>query len=165
MRLHTSSILSANQRLHWRKEAELKQTLVAFGRLALGRGMKPTREKVRVTFEFTFPTRRRRDRANFHPTCKALLDGIVRAGVLVDDSDGYVDGPDIVVRDGVSGEPDRVLVRVVLEDQRSLRRARLAEAEAEIMRERDRVEAARALAKAASRARTDTGRKRGGVGH
>lgn len=145
VRLHQSQLMNANDRRHWRQELRMKADLVAFGRLALGRGMKPMRDQVRVTFEFRFPTKRNRDRLNWAPTCKHLLDGIVQQGVLTDDSDLFVDGPYIVIRDELSGQPGFVLVKVVLLDAR---RARLAEAEAEILRERDKVDAAKALAKA-----------------
>lgn len=48
---------------------------------------------VRVFAEFRFPTRHRRDTPNLYPTAKALIDGIVDAGVLSDDCDGVIEGP------------------------------------------------------------------------
>lgn len=48
---------------------------------------------VRVWVEFTFPTNHRRDVANLYPTVKALLDGIVDAGLISDDRDGLIEGP------------------------------------------------------------------------
>lgn len=139
VRLHPSLILSANARLHWAKKAEVTKTLVQFGRLQLGRGMEEVQERVNVTFEFRFQTNKHKpkDRANLHPTVKALLDGIVRAGVLYDDSDLFIDGPDIVISDELSGSPQYVIVKVVLEDVRSARAAKLHEAQSQIMQDRD----------------------------
>lgn len=48
---------------------------------------------VRVLAEFRFPTNHRRDTGNLYPTVKALVDGLVDAGVLVDDCDGLLEGP------------------------------------------------------------------------
>lgn len=48
---------------------------------------------VRVLAEFRFPTNHRRDTGNLYPTVKALIDGLVDAGVLVDDCDGLLEGP------------------------------------------------------------------------
>lgn len=163
VRLNLSQLMNANDRRHWRQELRMKADLVAFGRLALGRGMKPMRDQIRVTFEFRFPDRRRRDRLNWAPTCKHLLDGIVQQGVLTDDSDLFVDGPYIVIRDELSGQPGFVLVKVILLDAR---RARLADAEAVIMREReiaDREKARKQAEKAeARRAKAAESRTSGG---
>lgn len=145
VKLHVSQILNANDRLHWRKEAAMKATLVRFGQLVLARQVKPVREKVRVTFEFRFPVKRRRDRSNLHATVKPVLDGIVKAGVIVDDSDLFIDGPDIVVSDELSGLPGFVLVKVIIQD---VRRARLAEMEREIMMDRVEAERAKTMRKA-----------------
>lgn len=149
--LHPSLILNANSRLHWRKQAEIKQALVQFGRLQLARKMSEVQDRVTVTFHFTFPTKRRRDRANLHPTAKSLLDGIVKAGVLADDSDEFIDGPDIVITGETSGNPRHVHVTVVIEDVRSARARRLDEAESQIRRDRQAAADRAAAAKAASR--------------
>ncbi|MGN7703499.1 hypothetical protein [Cellulosimicrobium sp. 22601] len=53
----------------------------------------PVRTPVRVWAEFRFPDNRRRDTPNLYPTIKPLIDGLVDAGVLVDDHDGVVEGP------------------------------------------------------------------------
>jgi hypothetical protein len=151
--LHTSQMLNANHRLHWREVASRKAVLREFGRLSLGRELTPVTDKVRITAEFKFPTVRTRDRANLHPTVKHLVDGIVKAGILVDDSDEWIDGPDIVISDEKSGRPGYVVVTVALEDERGGRRARLAAAEAQIMREREEAARAKALARAGADAR------------
>ena len=48
---------------------------------------------VRIDVEFRFENNRRRDTGNLAPTVKALVDGLVDAGALVDDCDGLVEGP------------------------------------------------------------------------
>lgn len=66
----------------------------AYGKaLALAAAVPPIAPPARVWAEFTFPTNHRRDTGNLYPTVKALVDGIVDAGVLPDDCDGVVEGP------------------------------------------------------------------------
>lgn len=48
---------------------------------------------VRIWVEVTQPDNRRRDTTNLFPTAKALVDGLVDAGVITDDADGLVEGP------------------------------------------------------------------------
>lgn len=52
-------------------------------------------QRAHLTVYIAAPTARRRDAANLHPTVKALLDGMVAYGVLPDDSDAYLVGPDL----------------------------------------------------------------------
>ena len=76
--------ITANQRLHWRKRMELtKKWRTEAHELALdlvNQGV--THEHVHVL-------------GNWYPTVKAVIDGAVEAGLLVDDSDQYVTGPDM----------------------------------------------------------------------
>ena len=48
---------------------------------------------VRIWVEVRFEDNRRRDTTNLFPTAKALVDGLVDNGVLLDDRDGFVEGP------------------------------------------------------------------------
>lgn len=61
---------------------------------------------VRVWAEFRFPTNARRDTANYYPTIKALVDGLVTANLLDDDRDGYIEGP-LLIRSYPNG-PERL---------------------------------------------------------
>jgi Holliday junction resolvase RusA-like endonuclease len=96
---HRVQLLNANQRLHWRRKAErgaywrelTRITLDAAGHAHGG----PWQGRAHVVVTFAFPDRRRRDVGNLAPTVKHVLDGIVLAGVLADDSDEHVLGPDI----------------------------------------------------------------------
>lgn len=82
--------LNANQRLHWAEKARR----VALVRDAVGFRAKgvipPRRTPVAVHLRWHVTDRRRRDPSNLMPTQKAALDGLVQAGVLVDDSPQYV---------------------------------------------------------------------------
>lgn len=67
-----------------------------FGKV-IGRNAKHTLSRVqlpvRVWVEFRFSNQQRRDTANYYPTVKALLDGLVDSGLISDDRDGYIEGP------------------------------------------------------------------------
>jgi len=53
----------------------------------------PIHELVRCDATLTFRSRTRRDVANWYPTVKAAVDGVVDAGFLDDDDTTHVDGP------------------------------------------------------------------------
>jgi len=53
----------------------------------------PIHERVRCDATLTFASRHHRDIANWYPTAKAALDGVVDAGFLDDDDTAHVDGP------------------------------------------------------------------------
>jgi crossover junction endodeoxyribonuclease RusA len=96
-------LLTSNQRLAWRPKANRTSYL----RDAAGwqaRGWKaqhrkdvvtPFPQRMEATAWLRFPTARDRDPANWYPTVKAIVDGVVDAGVLVDDSTRYLLGPDM----------------------------------------------------------------------
>lgn len=87
-----AELISANKRYHWAVKARLTRKWRGIG-YQLARSFTPqTRAHVKV--EFDWPDKRRRDPANYHPTLKALVDGMVDAGFLPDDNDRYLDGPD-----------------------------------------------------------------------
>lgn len=84
----TSPPLSLNHRRHWRaharKAAELRETahvLAKKHRLHIGGPY----SHVEVTLHYVPRDRRTRDSENPIPTLKALADGLVDAGVVVDD--------------------------------------------------------------------------------
>ena len=90
-----SMLLTANQRLHWRAKAERTASLRALTTAIAGRGWKPATELVRCVVHIGYPDNRRRDVHNLMPTVKACIDGLVDAGFLTDDSDKYLQGPDL----------------------------------------------------------------------
>lgn len=75
--------LTANQRMHWRRRAELtKQVRVA---AMLNARRIPALGKCEVALTWYVNDRRRRDVDNIVPTLKAMCDGLVDAGVVADD--------------------------------------------------------------------------------
>ena len=100
--LTRSKLLSANDKMHWAARARLTKQLRQWGYLLGREGQGVARlhlTRARVEFEFAYPDRRRRDRHNLAPTVKALMDGLIDAGLLPDDSDRFLDGPHTVIAD------------------------------------------------------------------
>jgi hypothetical protein len=55
----------------------------------------PRLSRAYILAELRFRDRRRRDPANWYPTVKAAVDGLVDIGVLPDDSADFLIGPDL----------------------------------------------------------------------
>lgn len=90
----TGRRLTANDRMHWRPRAEITAKWRRLGWATAKQARIPTLGRAHVLIEWLPPDRRRRDPANASPMGKALVDGLVDAGVLPDDSAEYLDGPD-----------------------------------------------------------------------
>ena len=89
------SLLNANERSHWRRRSELsRQWRERTCWLAKAHGIPPL-QRASVVTHIAFGDKRRRDVANYQPTAKAIVDGIVDAGVLPDDDDAHLEGPDL----------------------------------------------------------------------
>lgn len=89
----TSATLNVNSREHWRPRADKTRELRHAG-WALAQHCTPmTRARCVVTLNFG--DKRTRDPANWHPTAKALVDGLVDAGLLADDDATHLLGPDM----------------------------------------------------------------------
>lgn len=88
--------LNANDREHWAPRARKVRTwrsaaAVEAYRYTLAGGLGRTRTwPMDVHFRFDVPDKRRRDPANYAPTCKALIDGMTDAGWWPDDTPEYV---------------------------------------------------------------------------
>jgi Holliday junction resolvase RusA-like endonuclease len=80
-----------NDRMHWARKAGItskwRQAGHMYARRQGVKGLAPS--NVKVTFEVSDP-RRRRDPMNAVPTVKALIDGLVDAGVWPDDNQDWV---------------------------------------------------------------------------
>jgi Holliday junction resolvase RusA-like endonuclease len=95
--LERSQVMSANDREQHHARARRTRYLRALG---LARGVDVVKSDggtlpllhgpVRVSVRVAWPDRRRRDTPNAYPTVKALLDGLVDAGLLADDRDGVI---------------------------------------------------------------------------
>lgn len=98
--LTRSKLITANDKMHWAARSRLTKQLRQWGYLLGREGEGVARlglQHARVEIEFAYPDHRRRDRSNLAPTVKALMDGLIDAGLLPDDSDRYLDGPHTVI--------------------------------------------------------------------
>lgn len=100
--------MSLNQRDHPQERARKTRLWRGLAREA-SRRVEPV-ESCGIEIWYRFPDNRRREVGNLQNLSKALVDGIVDAGVLPDDSDRYLVGPDNR-RDPVNG-PHQVVVRI-----------------------------------------------------
>jgi Holliday junction resolvase RusA-like endonuclease len=111
-------LLTANCRLHWRRRNELTQywrALVCIHtRNRLQDGLWRPLEQAHITVTLTWPDRRRRDPANWAPTAKAIVDGLVDGGLLPDDDHRHLTGPDM--RGGHGPLAVRITIRPVTPD-------------------------------------------------
>jgi len=100
--LTRSKLITANDKMHWAVRAKLTKQLRQWAYL-LGRESAGVARlgltHARVEMEFAYPDCRRRDRSNLAPTVKALMDGLIDAGLLPDDADRFLDGPHTVIAD------------------------------------------------------------------
>jgi crossover junction endodeoxyribonuclease RusA len=102
------TFLNLNQRMHWAKKASLTkawrkhaQTYAAVA--ALPKGL----HRVHIVAHVTKPTNRQYDVHNLLPTLKAAIDGLVDYGLIPDDTNQYLVGPDL--RQGGKGDPAIVI--------------------------------------------------------
>lgn len=108
----TARILNANQRSHWARKAELTRFLRTEASLH-AHGIPPM-ERAHLTVHVGWPDKRRRDAMNLHPTVKACVDGFVDAGLLLDDDDSRLTGPDL--RPFVAGRKGYVVLTFCFEE-------------------------------------------------
>lgn len=105
--LTRSKLLTANDKMHWAARAKLTKQLRQWGYLLGREGEGVARlglTHARVEVEFAYPDRRRRDRHNLAPTVKAVMDGLIDAGLLPDDADQFLDGPHTVIAEHLAGK-------------------------------------------------------------
>ncbi|HEX6968930.1 MAG TPA: hypothetical protein VF174_09010 [Micromonosporaceae bacterium] len=55
----------------------------------------PKLQRAHITATLSFPNHRKRDIGNYAPTMKAAVDGLIDYGLLPDDSDQHLVGPDL----------------------------------------------------------------------
>lgn len=87
--------LNSNDRLHRMQENKLTSAWRAAAKGLVPAEWEQLTVPVRVVAEVWKPRRGRYDPGNLYPTAKACLDGIVDAGLLVDDDWRHVEGPDM----------------------------------------------------------------------
>lgn len=105
--------LTSNQRIHWSKRstatANLRTLAIAeCQKQRVIRGL----QFARIVAHLTYPDKRQRDAQNAHLTTKALVDGLIDYGVLPDDNDAHLVGPD---HRNAGVTPGKYTVRLVIE--------------------------------------------------
>lgn len=92
--IHRDYWLNANHRLHWaqRKDrtSHLRRKANLLARESLNRGGKHSSTPVHIIATISTPTNSKFDPPNAAPTVKALIDGLVDAGVIPDDDHHHV---------------------------------------------------------------------------
>lgn len=86
-------LLTSNHRLHWAEKAHRTRAIRQRSRIA-ARGQEQPDTPCRCVVTFAFPDLRRRDAGNLAPTAKAIVDGLLDAHLLPDDSTRYLTGVD-----------------------------------------------------------------------
>jgi len=82
--------LSLNGRYHWARKAALAQGIKSAVFIIAKSNRVPRMGGAHVTLHWVPKDKRRRDTDNPIPTLKACIDGLVKAGVVPDDSSEYV---------------------------------------------------------------------------
>lgn len=108
--------ISANDRLHWAVQSERTRYLRQLGAFTAKAKRVPTFDVTHVAAFIGYLTGGRADPQNSAPTIKALIDGMVDAGVWPDDDSTHVIGP-TYLRDPKSPTPGHYTVRLVLTPQ------------------------------------------------
>lgn len=87
--------INANRRLFFMERSRRTKAWRDYTRVRAIAAQIPHLPGGRVVCELRFADSRRRDSANWAPTAKAIVDGLVDAGVFPDDSHKFVAGPDM----------------------------------------------------------------------
>ena len=87
--------ITANHRMHWAVRADRTRRWREVTAWTAKRLRIPHFDRMHITCLLHFRLARRRDPANWAPTAKACVDGLVDAGVVDDDDDTHVIGPDM----------------------------------------------------------------------
>jgi hypothetical protein len=101
-------MLNLNQRLHWAKKAQLTKhwrTLTLTN--AMAADLPRNLGRVHIVAHVIKPTNRAYDVHNLTPTLKAAIDGLVDYGLIPDDTNAHLIGPDL--RQGGKGDAGIVI--------------------------------------------------------
>ena len=111
----TKPPLNMNQRMHWAKKAKLTKAIrhEAFVRCRAARI--PKAGHITVQLHYQPRDNRRRDPSNLMPTQKALVDGIVDAGVVPDDTPQYVTETIPTIHPAIKGQDGKMWLEITTE--------------------------------------------------
>lgn len=88
--------LNLNQRMHWAPKADLTKKWRNTAHIAATTAKLPKGlERVHITAHIIKPTARQYDVHNLMPTLKACVDGLVDYGLILDDTNNHLIGPDL----------------------------------------------------------------------
>lgn len=104
-------LLTSNARPHWSVAREVARYWRHLAAVTAREAGIPRVGRGRVVVTFHKATNRRFDPGNLAPVSKAILDGIVDAGVFEDDSHEYVIGPDH--RAGIKSSTPHVVIEII----------------------------------------------------
>jgi Holliday junction resolvase RusA-like endonuclease len=113
--IHSTDLLTSNQRLHFHAKAEKTALLRYRANLAATAAKVPTYDRAHVTVWVSWPDRRRRDRLNLVDTTKACFDGFTDAGVWPDDDDLHIIGETFYTTAALSGAKGVTRLRFEIE--------------------------------------------------
>ncbi|QJD53372.1 RusA-like resolvase [Arthrobacter phage StevieBAY] len=102
--------ISANDRL---QPHEKNRRTQIWRSMAAGAALRADVEPLswaRIVYWVRWPDNRKRETSNLQPTAKAIVDGLVDAGLLPDDRDEMLDGPD--ARRIYPNGPHRVIIQL-----------------------------------------------------
>lgn len=108
-------LLNSNQRLHHHRRADITRVLRRAA-WAASREL-PALERAHIIGVLHPQDRQRRDPANWYPSFKACVDGLVDQGVLEDDDHTRVVGPDMRIGHVLSGSRLVLHVRELTTDE------------------------------------------------
>lgn len=108
--------ITANQRHHYHERGRRVKVIRTAARIKAEMDEIAPRDRARILVVVRWPDRRRRDVHNLFPTIKAAVDGLVDAGVLPDDDDTHLIGPDLRVDRDTLAPKDRVVLTMHLEE-------------------------------------------------
>ncbi|PRX90680.1 hypothetical protein [Allonocardiopsis opalescens] len=103
-------LLNSNSRLHRRKQAQLTKGIREAAGWVAKAAKIPTLDRVEITAEIQPGSKQRRDPHNWQPSVKAAIDGIVDAGVLIDDDANHLLKVSFVL--GEPHKPTRLVLRI-----------------------------------------------------
>lgn len=111
----TKPPLNMNQRMHWAQKAKITKAIrhEAMIRCRATR----IRKANHITVQLHYQPRdnRRRDPSNLMPTQKALVDGIVDAGIVPDDTPQYVTETIPTIQPAIKGQPGKMWLEITTE--------------------------------------------------
>lgn len=88
--------LNLNQRMHWAQKAKITKAWRARAGLhATLANLPKDLQRVHIVAHVTKPTNRQYDVHNLMPTLKACVDGLVDYGLIPDDTNKHLTGPDL----------------------------------------------------------------------